>query len=98
MTHIDNSSIMSKEEVKDKLINLVNRSAQKTVQESAYDKTILAKIQYCSDATLGQYKIQYQNGYYTAYALDKTTMYSQGAAVYVNVPGNDMNNKIFRNR
>ena len=95
MTHIDNSSIMSKEEVKDKLINLVNRSAQKTVQESAYDKTILAKIQYCSDATLGQYKIQYQNGYYTAYSKDTSKTYSNGAMVYVTVPSNDLSNRLF---
>jgi len=95
MTHIDNSSIMSKEEVKDKLINLVNRSAQKTVQESAYDKTILVKIQYCSDATLGQYKIQYQNGYYTAYSKDTSKTYSNGAMVYVTVPSNDLSNRLF---
>lgn len=91
----DNSKNMSPEEIKQIWANAINRSAEKVASELHYDKTILATIQYCTDASQGQYKIQYQNGYYTAYALDKTTMYSQGAAVYVNVPGNDMNNKKF---
>ena len=91
----DNSKNMSPEEIKQIWANAINRSAEKVASELHYDKTILATIQYCTDASQGQYKIQYQNGYYTAYALDKTTVYSQGAAVYVNVPGNDMNNKKF---
>ena len=67
MTHIDNSQGMSPEQVKEALTNLISKTAQKATAEGKYDRTILAKIQYCTDATLGQYKIQYQNGYYTAY-------------------------------
>lgn len=95
MTHIDNSKRMSSEQIKETLTNLINKSAKKVASEGEFDRTILAKIQYCSDATLGQYKIQYQNGYYTAYALDKTRRYSNGASVYVTVPGNNLNNRLF---
>lgn len=94
-THIDNSQGMSPEQVKEALINLVSKTSQKTVAEGNYDRTILAKIQYCSDTALGQYKIQYQNAYYTAYSLDKNKRYSNGASVYVTVPQNDLSNRLF---
>ena len=93
--HIDNSQGMSPEQVKQTLTNLINKSAEKVASEGKYDRTILAKIQYCSDAVLGQYKIQYQNGYYTAYAINKTAQYNDGSLVYVTVPGNDLNNRLF---
>lgn len=90
-----NKNNMSSKEIKDVLINTFKKSAEKSVQDAAYDKTILATIQYCADATIGQYKIKYQNGYYTAYSQDNTTLYTNGALVYVLVPGNDMNNRMF---
>lgn len=91
----DNSKYMSVPEIKETLINTFKRSAEKTVKDAEYDRTILATIQYCSDATIGQYKIKYQNGYFTAYSKDLTTIYSNGSTVYVLVPGNDMNNRMF---
>lgn len=95
MSNIDNTKDMSPEQIKNILTNLINKNAKKIASEGNYDRTILAKIQYCSDGTLGQYKIQYQNGYYTAYALDKTVKYNDGAMVYVTVPGNDLSNRLF---
>lgn len=94
-THIDNSKNMSTTDVKNALINTFKRSAEKSVQDAGYDKTILATIQYCSDATIGQYKIKYQNGYFTAYSRDTSTIYTNQASVYVLVPGNNMNNRMF---
>ena len=90
----DNSQDMSPGNVKDALINLVNRISEKTMRKADYDKTILAKIQYCADATIGQYKIQYQNAYFTAYSQDRDAVYSNGASVYVTIPKNDMNNRL----
>ena len=96
MAIIDNSNNnMSTKEIKDVLINTFKRSAEKSVHEASYDKTILATIQSCIDKTTGQYKIKYQNGYFTAYARDKETAYSNKASVYVLVPGNNMENKMF---
>ena len=95
MTHIDNSQNMSVEQVKEHLTNLINKQAKKVASEGNYDRTILATIQYCSNAVLGQYKIKYQNGYYSAYALDTSIKYNDGAAVYVTVPGNDLSNRLF---
>lgn len=86
-------NIMSSEGVKAALANYVNRNVQKTVNNLSYDKTIVATIQFCNDASIGQYKIKYHDGYYTAYAIDTNTIYSNGALVYVTVPKNDMNNR-----
>ena len=93
--NVDNSKYMSVPEIKETLINTFKRSAEKTVNDAEYDKTILATIQYCSDATIGQYKIKYQNGYFTAYSKDLSYIYSNGTSVYVLVPRNNMNNRMF---
>lgn len=93
--HIDNSQNMTPEQVKETFTNIISKSAQKAVAQGNYDRTILAKIQYCTDTSLGQYKIQYQNAYYTAYALDKNKKYSNGASVYVTVPQNNLSNRLF---
>ena len=86
---------MSSKQIKDIVINTIKKTAEKSIQDADYDKTILATIQYCADATIGQYKIKYHNGYYTAYSKDTSTIYSNNAQVYVLVPGNDMNNRMF---
>ena len=94
-THNNNSDQMSTQDIKNVLINTFKRSAEKSVQDASYDKTILATIQFCTDASIGQYKIKYQNGYYTAYAKDTSMMYINNTPVYVSVPGNNMNNRLF---
>lgn len=86
---------MSASDIKNILINTFKKSAEKSIQDADYDKTILATIQYCSDATIGQYKIKYHDGYYTAYSRDLDTIYLNDSKVYVLVPGNDMNNRMF---
>jgi len=92
--NIDNSEVMSSDDIKKILINTFNKAITKSVQDAKYDKTILATIQYCTDATIGQYKIKYQNGYFTAYSQDTSAIYSNGAAVYITVPENNFNNRL----
>ena len=95
MSIFDNSQGMTSDRIQEILTNLINKNSEKAIDNAGYDKTILAKIQYCTDASLAQYKIQYQNGYYTAYSADPTKQYSPGAQVYVKVPGNDLRNRLF---
>lgn len=90
----DDDKKLSSKQIKDILINTVSRSAEKSVNNADYNKTILATIQYCTDASIGQYKIKYQNGYFTAYAQGGAT-YANQANVYVLVSGNDMNNRMY---
>lgn len=53
----DNSWQMNHNTINDSLLNTMKKTSEKTVENLGYDKTILASIQYCSDATLGQYKL-----------------------------------------
>ena len=64
------SSKPSSKEIKDTLINVIYKTAEKSVSQGKYDKTILATIQYCVDKTNGQYRIKYQNGYYSQLKLN----------------------------
>ena len=73
--HVDNSKNVNADDIKKMLINTFNRSAEKSVHEAKYDRTILATVQYCTDATLGQYKIKYQDSYFTAYSRDVDKIY-----------------------
>ena len=81
--------------VQSALINTISKTVEKAVQEAKYDKTILATIQYCSDASIGQYKVKYQDGYYTAYAQDTSRQYFNNTLVYVKIPENNMSNRMF---
>ena len=95
-TRINNSETMSADRILNILTNTINRTTEKSVQNANYDKTILATIQYCTDEASGQYKIKYQNGYYTAYAQNpQDYVYSNGTAVFVTVPQNNLSNRLF---
>ena len=84
------ANIDKKQQAKDGLINTIKRTVEKTVSQGNFTKTILATIQYCADKVNGQYKIRYQNGYFTAYAQNPADyVYSEGALVYVLVPKGD---------
>lgn len=93
-TRINNSEEMNSTSIGNKLINVINKISGKNVANAKYDKTILATIQTCIDASIGQYKIKYQNGYFTAYSQDTDIIYAQGASVYVTVPENNMSNRL----
>jgi len=42
--------------------------ANRAVSTAKYDKTIQATIIECIDSTIGEYKIRYQDGFWTAYS------------------------------
>ena len=82
-------------QIKTNVIDTIQRMSEKSASDSNYDKTILATVQCCSDASLGQYKVKYQNSYFTAYSKDLMKTYMNNAAVYVLIPGNDTSNRMF---
>ena len=97
MAIIDNieKNQMAAEQIKEIWSQMAQSCAEFSVSKAAYDKTILATIQCCTDVSLGQYKVKYQDSYFTAYAKDTTKKYSNNAVVYVLVPGNDMTSRMF---
>lgn len=62
----------------------------RAVEKANYDKTIQASIVEQVDATIGKYKVKYQDSTFFAYAADVNANYSKGTNVYVLVPSNDM--------
>ena len=60
------------------------------VNSAGYDKTIQAKIINCADATIGKYKVQYQDSIFYAYSNSSEVSYVDGSEVYILVPSNDM--------
>ena len=62
----------------------------RAVEKANYDKTIQASIVERTDATIGKYKVKYQDSTFFAYAADVSANYSKGTNVYVLVPSNDM--------
>lgn len=64
---------------------------QKAINQASYDKTIQATIISCVDATIGKYKVKYQDSVFYAYSGNSEVSYPDGSNVYILVPGNDMN-------
>ena len=84
------SNSISANDIQQTLIKTIRKTAEKSVQQAEYDKTVLATVQFCTDISIGQYKIKYQNGYFTAYAQDTSIKYSNGASVFITIPKNNL--------
>ena len=89
------SSKLSSKQIQENLINAISKTAEKAVSQGSFDRTILATIQYCMDKTSGQYRVKYQNAYYTAYSNEQDFIYSEGASVFVLIPQGNFKNKLF---
>ena len=61
-----------------------------SVEKAGYDKTIQAQILSCEDATIGKYRCRYQDAIIYAYSGSSDITFTNGAYVYILVPGNDM--------
>ena len=64
----------------------------KAVSQAEYDKTIQATIIEHTDATIGKYKVKYQDSTFYAYATDVSAHYSFGSCVYILIYTNKMEN------
>ena len=73
------------------LLQAMTIVADKAIKNAGYDKTIKATVIECKDATIGQYKVRYQDGCWLAYTNDINTSYPKGSTVYILVPKGDMN-------
>lgn len=76
----------------EQICSAIEYIVENAVKSADYDKTIEAVILSCADKATGQYRVQYQDAIFFAYSTNVDTIYSNGAAVYVLVPGNNFNN------
>lgn len=63
---------------------------QNAIQNAGFDRTIQAIVSECTDESIGQYKVRYQDSTFYAYAPNPEDKYSVGAGVYILVQNNDM--------
>lgn len=81
---------MSNTNYEDKIIDAIQVIVDSSIQKAGYDKTIQASIIECIDATIGQYKVKYQDSTFFAFSESIDTTYSKGTSVWVLIPSNDM--------
>lgn len=60
-----------------------------------FDKTVIGKIISISNAEIGEYWVEYQEGRFKAYAstINPETVYQAGSSVYIKIPSGDFSNK-----
>lgn len=76
-------------EIADSILDAVEILVDKKTSDLQFNKTIRGKISEIIDESIGKYKIQYQNSYFTAYSSDSNATYQKGSEVYVEILSND---------
>ena len=75
--------------VAENLLDAVDILVDGKLSKLQYNKTIRGRIAELVDDSIGQYKIQYQNSYFTAYSTDSNAKYQKGSEVYVEILSGD---------
>lgn len=81
---------MSATNYEKQILDTIQKLVDNAVQNASYDKTIQCTILKVQDATMGKYKVKYQDSAFYAYSTTTDVTYAAGKSVYVLVPGNDM--------
>ena len=76
--------------IADQICDAVDLLINKRVSSLQFDKTVRATVLSVEDASIGKYRVQYQNSIFYAYA-DPETSYKPKAEVYVEIPSSDYN-------
>ena len=76
--------------IEDALCEAIEYIVSNAVESAGYDRTIQATIVECTDATIGKYKVKYQDSSFYAYSQSTDVTYTSGSEVYVLIPNNDM--------
>lgn len=72
-----------------KILDAMEIVAKKYINEAGYDKTIQATIFELTNKSLGEYKVKYQDSYFSAFSADTDIEYAEGTSVYVLIPQGD---------
>ncbi|MGN0992886.1 MAG: hypothetical protein ACI4PE_03100 [Bacilli bacterium] len=81
---------MASTDIENNICEAIEYIVNHAVESASYDKTIQANIIECIDATIGKYKVKYQDSSFYAYAQSIDVTYTKGSEVYILIPGNDM--------
>ena len=78
----------------DQILDAVDILVNEKVSTLQFDQTIRATIKEVVDASIGKYKVSYQNSLLYAYSLNIDNTYSVGTQVYIEIPSSDFNKDI----
>ena len=73
-----------------KILDAMEIVAEKYVNEAGYDRTIQATIFELVNKSLGEYKVKYQDSYFSAFSADTDIEYAEGTSVYILIPQGDI--------
>lgn len=76
--------------IENSICEAIELIVNKSISEAGYDRTIQAIVKGCVDASIGKYKVVYQDSQFYAYATSADVTYTNNSNVYVLIPGNDM--------
>ena len=76
--------------IEENICQAIDIIVKQAISQAEFDKTIQATVVSCVDATIGKYKIKYQDSSFYAYSGSSEITYVDGSSVYVLIPGNDM--------
>lgn len=79
-------------EYQEALIGSIDYLINNRISQLALDKTVVATVNKCIDATLNKYRIRYSGGDMYAYAQEGAS-YTDGQSVYILVPQGDFTQK-----
>ena len=82
-------------QTQDSICEPIDIIVQQAINNAGFDRTIQATIVSCTDESIGQYKVRYQNSTFYAYAQSEEDKYSEGAGVYILIQNNDMSRDKF---
>lgn len=78
--------------IQQSLLQSIDYLVKNRIDQIQVDKTVIATIHSCTNALIGEYKVNYNGGQMFAYAQNGTT-YTKNTEVYVQIPLGDFSQK-----
>ena len=75
--------------IEQQICDAIEIIVDRAIEQANYDKTIQATVISCVDATIGKYKVKYQDSTFYAYSGNSEVTYTNGSTVYILIPGNN---------
>ena len=75
--------------IEQQICDAIEIIVERAIDQANYDKTIQATVISCVDATIGKYKVKYQDSTFYAYSGNSEVTYTNGSTVYILIPGNN---------
>jgi hypothetical protein len=79
-------------DIQTSILKSIDAVVEQRINNLKLDKTVVAIIRRVVNSDLGIYQVEYNGGFFNAYASDKKVIYTPNTSVYVQIPQNNMSN------